>query len=591
VDPSGWKRERTDRFLNNLRQLRRGSCAKVVMEYVVKDSDPLQSRLDIVLSRLRSLSKTDQEKPLDPEARHLQSELENALDELDWVLNSQNTSQLRQLAYQAEQKSEELNAIFNSLVDAVIVYNQDGTVQRVNPVIHRLVEFEPAGLDLQTVLERIKIHHPDGRPLDVDDLPTSQALRGNIVRGMHQVITTPSGKKFHVLSTGSPLYTNGVFSGAVITWHDITERVNTERALLESEDRYRSLFHNNHTIMLVIDPSSGDIIDANPAACHFYGYSHAGITRLKITDINILSPEEVHQEMERARKESRNHFEFRHRLADGSLREVDVLSGPATINGKQYLYSIIHDDTSRRQAVAALARQVKINAAMAELSHELLSPTNLEDISERVLQHARQLTNSQFGFVAYIDPATGYLVSPTLSRDIWDACQVADKSAVFRSCKGLLGWVMENRKTLLTNNLQGDPSSTGTPPGHIPIQAYLGAPAVIGENILGMISLANPDRPYTPEDQDVVERLADLYGIALQRQQSDQALRQERDFISSILDTTGALVIVVDRQGRIVRFNCACETVSGYSFDEVRDRSFSFGMACQINNSEIAGEG
>jgi PAS domain S-box-containing protein len=45
---------------------------------------------------------------------------------------------------------------------------------------------------------------------------------------------------------------------------------------------------------------------------------------------------------------------------------------------------------------------------------------------------------------------------------------------------------------------------------------------------------------------------------------------EERDFISTVLDTAGALVVVLDRQGRIVRFNRACERTTGYSFDEVR---------------------
>ena len=53
---------------------------------------------------------------------------------------------------------------------------------------------------------------------------------------------------------------------------DITERKQVEEALKESEGRYRSLFKNNHAIMLLIKPSTGEIIDANPAAEAFYGY-------------------------------------------------------------------------------------------------------------------------------------------------------------------------------------------------------------------------------------------------------------------------------------------------------------------------------
>lgn len=50
------------------------------------------------------------------------------------------------------------------------------------------------------------------------------------------------------------------------------------------------------------------------------------------------------------------------------------------------------------------------------------------------------------------------------------------------------------------------------------------------------------------------------------------ALRLERDFIAAVMDTLDALVVVLDRAGRIIRFNRACERVSGYTFDEVRDK-------------------
>jgi len=53
---------------------------------------------------------------------------------------------------------------------------------------------------------------------------------------------------------------------------------------------------------------------------------------------------------------------------------------------------------------------------------------------------------------------------------------------------------------------------------------------------------------------------------------TDEALRQERDFISAVLDTAGALVVVLDREGRIVRFNRACERTTGYSCDEVKGK-------------------
>ncbi|MCF4966563.1 GAF domain-containing protein [Nostoc sp. CMAA1605] len=65
-----------------------------------------------------------------------------------------------------------------------------------------------------------------------------------------------------------------------------------------------------------------------------------------------------------------------------------------------------------------------------------------------------------------------------------------------------------------------------------------------------------------------------IYCEFTQRKTVEDTLHEERNFISAVLDTVSALVIVVNSQGKIVRFNQACEQITGYSFDEVRDRYF-----------------
>ncbi|MCC5620068.1 GAF domain-containing protein [Nostoc sp. CHAB 5715] len=65
-----------------------------------------------------------------------------------------------------------------------------------------------------------------------------------------------------------------------------------------------------------------------------------------------------------------------------------------------------------------------------------------------------------------------------------------------------------------------------------------------------------------------------IYREVIERKRTEEALNQERNFISAVLDTASALVIVADSQGKIVRFNQACEQITGYSFDEVRGRYF-----------------
>jgi len=87
-------------------------------------------------------------------------------------------------------------------------------------------------------------------------------------------------------------------------------------------------------------------------------------------------------------------------------------------------------------------------------------------------------------------------------------------------------------------------------------------------------------------DGDVIDveisaaRFIDHEGVGVQvvlrdvseRKRTEQSLQKERDFIDAVLETAGALVVVLDRDGRILRFNRACEQATGYSSEEVLGR-------------------
>jgi diguanylate cyclase (GGDEF)-like protein/PAS domain S-box-containing protein len=143
---------------------------------------------------------------------------------------------------------------------------------------------------------------------------------------------------------------------------DITARVRAEEALRESEGRYRQMFEGNRAIQIVLDPESGAIVDANPAACAFYGHTWATLTALKISDINTLPAEEIAAELAAARTEHRGYFLFRHRAATGAIRDVEVHSSPLVWHGRQLLFSIIHDITERRALEARLHHQATHDA-------------------------------------------------------------------------------------------------------------------------------------------------------------------------------------------------------------------------------------
>jgi diguanylate cyclase (GGDEF)-like protein/PAS domain S-box-containing protein len=155
----------------------------------------------------------------------------------------------------------------------------------------------------------------------------------------------------------SPVFKGGQVIQIVGSRRDITQQQKDMAALKESEERYSSLFENNHSVMLIVDPANGKIIDANPAACNYYGYSREKLKSLNISDINILSDEQIQIEMQKADLENRKHFFFQHRLSSGELKNVEVYSGPIEISGQHLLYSIVHDITERKKAEIELFQE------------------------------------------------------------------------------------------------------------------------------------------------------------------------------------------------------------------------------------------
>ena len=135
----------------------------------------------------------------------------------------------------------------------------------------------------------------------------------------------------------------------------ITEQKRALKALHESHERYASLFEENQTVILLIHPETWDIVDANPAACSFYGYSKEELTSMKITEINMLPKEKIKRILNGIETRPLRHFSFPHRLASGEIRQVESFTGPITMNGNLLLYTMVHDVTERLRAQNALA--------------------------------------------------------------------------------------------------------------------------------------------------------------------------------------------------------------------------------------------
>ncbi len=150
------------------------------------------------------------------------------------------------------------------------------------------------------------------------------------------------------------------------------KRKEAERLLLESEEKFRKIFEEHTAVKLLIDLDSGNIVDANKAAARYYGWSREELKQMNIQQVNTLSLTEFKSKIKLALSTNTKEFEFKHKLKDGTIRDVEVLSSKITIGGKDLLDSIIHDISQRKQAEILLKEKTE----EVEAQNQELTETN-----------------------------------------------------------------------------------------------------------------------------------------------------------------------------------------------------------------------
>ena len=250
----------------------------------------------------------------------------------------------------------------------------------LSPTTYTLLGYEPA--EFPASLETLAgLAHPEDWPA------ARQLLEGDMAGGDEFCsaefrLRAKAGEWRWLLGRGrvTARALDGCPLRSVGTLRDISEQKQTEARLREREELYRVLFEKNRALKLLIDPDTGAIVEANDAACEFYGYPAEKLLAMRITDINILPPERVREEMQRAVVEEQLYFVFPHRLASGEIRDMEVYTGPIEVQGRRLLFSILHDVTERKRAEDALRESEIENRALVDSIPDLLFILNTDGV-------------------------------------------------------------------------------------------------------------------------------------------------------------------------------------------------------------------
>jgi PAS domain S-box-containing protein len=329
------------------------------------------------------------------------------------------------------------------------------------------------------------------------------------------------------------------------------------QALQAKEALFRNLFEKHTAVKLVVDPLDGRIVDANEAAASFYGWSRDELRRMKVMDINTLPPEQLKARMEDTRTGKQTFFEFRHRRADGSVRDVAVYSSRIESDGKDLLHSIIHDITGQKTAQKKLGASytlLKIAGQTArfggwgvDLGTNIMTWSDaVADIHEMPRGHAPAVSEG----IQFYAPEWREKIQQVFTDCVQKGIPYDEQMEIITRT-GKRVWVRTTGEVVRDNT------------GHI--VKVQGSFQDITQSKKNYDALQQANEQLRKNYQKTRRILEDLKAEV----QAREAKEAELSKVTLAVEQAGETIVITDPDGTIQYVNPAFETVTGYSRTEV----------------------
>jgi PAS domain S-box-containing protein len=332
---------------------------------------------------------------------------------------------------------------------------------------------------------------------------------------------------------------DGSISTALVNASDITPFKAAEIALRRSEQRYRQMFELVQLPKLIIDPDTGSILDANPAAVRFYGYPLAELKTMNMAHINLASLDFILEKMHQVLAGEITSCIFEQRLADGTTRDVEGFAAGINLNGQQALYCTYVDVTERNRAKAALQdANDRLEQRVIERTREL----------ERTKNRLEAIFNHSGDGIVLIDAQGGIQQANHAFESLFDLPPDGYRGKPFAA------FFQPGDGGSLPDSIEAVIASHQT--RHVQAQAVRGD----GTPLDVEISLAPVNRSSEP-----VASLVCILRDITERKQAEQQLR----YLASLQAHMYDAVIATGLDYRIQSWNKAAERMFGWSAEEV----------------------
>jgi len=178
---------------------------------------------------------------------------------------------------------------------------------------------------------------------------------------------------------------------------DITKQKHLQEAFEGKQALYSAMFTANNAVKLLIDPADGAILDANPAACEFYGYPQDRLLQLKMIDLNVPGSPAMVANPDRDQRSARPPLILHHRLAGGEIRIVEMYCGLMALEGRPLLFSSVHDITERQAAETALIdSRNRFQSLFEHMGEGVALHDLIFDTADRPINYVIQAVNANY---------------------------------------------------------------------------------------------------------------------------------------------------------------------------------------------------